>query len=180
MGKSEDARPNLPVWVLDEASNLITDVENQQDVDLYVHTGIMSSAKAVLKDLESHHLIEAVENVLQSSIAHSEKETEHNGLDLKKLDDDDEISLPLDRAQSVIYEKLNTEGWRLLVTGHSLGAAVASLVSFHLYEKFPTLSCVAFNPPGGVMDRHLSALSQKFCTSLVVRRRTYEIFILLV
>jgi sn1-specific diacylglycerol lipase len=170
LGKSEDARPNLPAWVLDEVSKSMTDEESQQDVDLYVHTGIMSSAKAVLKDLESNNLIEAVETVLQSN-AYSESETAQKSPDLNNLDDEDEIILPLDRAQSVIHEKLNTKGWRLLVTGHSLGAAVASLVSFHLYEKFPTLSCIAFNPPGGVMDPHLSVLSQKFCTSLVVRFR---------
>jgi len=177
LGRSEDARPNLPAWVLDEVPKSITDAENQQEADLYVHTGIMSSAKAVLKDLESNNLIEAVENVLQQSNGTIESEAAQNRLDLNDLDDDDEISLPLDRAQSVIYEKLNTKGWRLLVTGHSLGAAVASLVSFHLYEKFPTLSCVAFNPPGGVMDPHLNALSQRFCTSLVVRLRTVEILI---
>ena len=52
----------------------------------------------------------------------------------------------------------------MVVTGHSLGAAVACLLSFHLREAFPNLHCWAYNPPGGLLSWNLSRLAQRFCT----------------
>lgn len=53
------------------------------------------------------------------------------------LDPDAEVRLPLRRARTILRRKLQAEGWRVVVTGHSLGAAVACLLSFHLLETFP-------------------------------------------
>lgn len=38
--------------------------------------------------------------------------------------------------------------WRLVVTGHSLGAGVAALVALKLRPRHPTLKCWSFAPPG--------------------------------
>jgi hypothetical protein len=56
---------------------------------------------------------------------------------LAHLGANSEVRLPLARAQSMIRAKLQTEGWRMVVTGHSLGAAVACMLSFHLKDLFP-------------------------------------------
>eukprot|EP00884_Botryococcus_braunii_P013120 jgi/Botrbrau1/21809/Bobra.0190s0029.1 len=59
-------------------------------------------------------------------------------------------------------------GWRLVVTGHSLGAGAAVLVSLYLRNFWPDLRCWAFSPPGGLADRNVAAASESFCTSVVV------------
>lgn len=89
---------------------------------------------------------------------------------LRTLKDDDTIHLSLQRAQSVMGNAVLTKGWKLTVVGHSLGAAVACMLSFHLRARFPTLRCFAFCPPGGLMSDALSRVARLFCTSLVVGR----------
>ncbi|GAB4821005.1 hypothetical protein N2152v2_008051 [Parachlorella kessleri] len=88
--------------------------------------------------------------------------------DIAGMQDHAEVRLPLNRAQSVIQAKVQQEGWRVVVTGHSLGAAVACLLGFHLREVFPDLRCWCFNPPGGLLSWNLSLLAQRFCNSVVV------------
>lgn len=87
---------------------------------------------------------------------------------LRTMKEDDEIDLDLNRAQSVVNEAVSNRGWRVVVTGHSLGAAVACMMSFQLRQYFPTLRCFAFCPPGGLLSPNLAALAKGFCTSVVV------------
>lgn len=35
----------------------------------------------------------------------------------------EEVDLPLERAQTMLLDKIGTEGWKVVVAGHSLGAA---------------------------------------------------------
>ena len=44
------------------------------------------------------------------------------------------------------------QGYRLVVTGHSLGAGVAAIVGFMLRPRFPDLKVWAFSPPGGLLS----------------------------
>ena len=46
---------------------------------------------------------------------------------------------------------LYLQGYRLVITGHSLGAGVASLLAVLLKPQYPHLICYAFSPPGGLM-----------------------------
>jgi hypothetical protein len=57
--------------------------------------------------------------------------------DVASLQANAEVRLPLDRAKSILRSKLREGGWQLVVTGHSLGAAVACMLAFHLREDFP-------------------------------------------
>ena len=57
--------------------------------------------------------------------------------DIAAMEAHTEVLLPLNRAKSVIQAKVQQEGWQVVVTGHSLGAAVACLLGFHLRELFP-------------------------------------------
>jgi sn1-specific diacylglycerol lipase len=84
------------------------------------------------------------------------------------MDDNDKIDLDLSRAQSVVDEALNNQGWNVVVTGHSLGAAVACMISFELRQYFPSLHCYAFCVPGGLISPALATVSTQFCTSVVV------------
>lgn len=41
--------------------------------------------------------------------------------------------------------------YKLVITGHSLGAGTASLLAILLRNSFPTLQCYSFSPPGGLL-----------------------------
>lgn len=58
-------------------------------------------------------------------------------------------------------------GWRLVVTGHSLGAGCAFLLSLYLRHFCPNLRCWAFSPPGGLCSAEVCAEAAGWCTSVV-------------
>ena len=43
------------------------------------------------------------------------------------------------------------QGSQLVITGHSLGAGAAALLSVLMKPMYPDLICFAFAPPGGLM-----------------------------
>ncbi|XP_016402928.1 sn1-specific diacylglycerol lipase beta-like [Sinocyclocheilus rhinocerous] len=66
------------------------------------------------------------------------------------------------QAAHYIYKRLVNDGilsqafniapeYKLVITGHSLGAGAASLLAVLLRSTHPTLECYAFSPPGGLM-----------------------------
>uniref|UniRef100_A0A5S6QJF8 sn-1-specific diacylglycerol lipase n=1 Tax=Trichuris muris TaxID=70415 RepID=A0A5S6QJF8_TRIMR len=56
----------------------------------------------------------------------------------------------------------------LVVTGHSLGASVASVVCLLLHSTYPSVRCFAFAPLGCVVDEPTSQYMKKFVCTLVV------------
>jgi Lipase (class 3) len=199
-----DCTDVVPEWVRNELAD-------KQDATMYAHSGILSSTRAVLKDLEENGLLAAMLKTASGSISGSsstmgmsngdnskkinrssggasskevppvaafvrqgsklaDRSASNNKIlhRLRTLDDDDQIDLDLNRAQSVVDEAINNQGWNVVVTGHSLGAAVACMMSFDLRQYFPTLQCVAFCPPGGLISPSLADVAKQFCTSVVV------------
>jgi len=61
-------------------------------------------------------------------------------------------------------------GYKLVLTGHSLGAGCAYLIGLYLKQFFPDLTCWAFSPPGGLVTASLAATTSDWCTSVVVGR----------
>ena len=59
-------------------------------------------------------------------------------------------------------------GYTLRIVGHSLGAATATLLSYMMKERFPTLRCLNYSPPGMCMSWKLATECQEFCTSFVL------------
>jgi len=43
---------------------------------------------------------------------------------------------------------LLAQGYQLVITGHSLGAGVASVLALLLRPEYPRLICYAYSPPG--------------------------------
>lgn len=41
--------------------------------------------------------------------------------------------------------------YKLVITGHSLGAGTASILAVLLHRSYPTLRCYSFSPPGGLL-----------------------------
>ena len=59
-------------------------------------------------------------------------------------------------------------GYRLRVTGHSLGAGCAAILSIMLRTKFPDLAGLCFSPPGCVISEQMAERSKDFLTSYVL------------
>ncbi|KAI4904752.1 hypothetical protein NFI96_025111 [Prochilodus magdalenae] len=85
----------------------------------------------------------------------------------------------ISQAANYVFKKLINDGiltqafniapeYRLVITGHSLGAGAASLLAALLHSTYPTLKCYAFSPPGGLMSKALSEYSKQFVTSVVL------------
>jgi sn1-specific diacylglycerol lipase len=64
------------------------------------------------------------------------------------------------------FEKYPT--YSLLITGHSLGANVACLLSIMLRKDYPNLRCIAYGPSSGVLSREAAVFSRKFTLSVVI------------
>lgn len=163
LGHPKEYAELMPEWV---------QCANVDESPLEIHSGILSSALAVLRDLEENGILDALETSVEmpapaetlDSIVQDTTDIEHA---ISKLDLDDEIELPIERAQSILVE-CGRRDIPLVLTGHSLGAAVASVVAIKLRSRFSRLRCVCFNPPGGVMSKELSRISEEFCTSFIV------------
>ncbi|KAI7796875.1 diacylglycerol lipase-beta [Triplophysa rosa] len=85
----------------------------------------------------------------------------------------------ISQAANYIYKKLVNDGilsqafniapeYKLVITGHSLGAGTASLLAVLLRSTHPTLECYAFSPPGGLLSKALADYSKQFIISVVL------------
>lgn len=57
------------------------------------------------------------------------------------------------------YVCVYLQEYKLVITGHSLGAGTASLLAVLLRSTHPTLECYAFSPPGGLLRYYKSHLN---------------------
>ncbi|GLI69191.1 hypothetical protein VaNZ11_013760 [Volvox africanus] len=64
---------------------------------------------------------------------------------------------------------MDYRGWRLVVTGHSLGAGAAALLALRLRSELPHVEvrCWAFSPPGSLASPALSEALRPFTVSVV-------------
>lgn len=163
LGHPKECAELMPEWV---------QRGNMDNSPLEIHSGILSSALAVLRDLEENGILDALETNVEmpapvdpwDDIVQDTAAIDHA---ISELDLDDEVDLPIERAKSILLE-CGRRDIPLVLTGHSLGAAVASVVALKLRSRFSCLRCVCFNPPGGVMSGALSRMSEEFCTSFIV------------
>ncbi|XP_028989235.1 diacylglycerol lipase-beta [Betta splendens] len=83
------------------------------------------------------------------------------------------------QAAGYIYKRLVNDGilnqafsiapdYKLVVTGHSLGAGTAALLAIMLRNSFPSLQCYSFSPPGGLLSKALADYSKDFVVSVVL------------
>lgn len=59
-------------------------------------------------------------------------------------------------------------GYTLRITGHSLGAGIASILAIMLKRKHPTLRCHCFCPPGCTLSTDMAESCKDFTTSYVL------------
>jgi sn1-specific diacylglycerol lipase len=59
-------------------------------------------------------------------------------------------------------------GYKLVLTGHSLGAGCAAVLSFMLRTKYPDLKCLCFSPPGCTLSENMAKRCKEYLTSYVL------------
>ncbi|PNH00433.1 Sn1-specific diacylglycerol lipase alpha, partial [Tetrabaena socialis] len=120
---------------------------------MWAHSGVLAATLAILKDIQG-------EGVLAAAL--------ERWSDVKEERDEVLRRLPSERAKSVAKRAGGAfVGWRVVLTGHSLGAGVAALLGPLLREQFPNLRCWAFAPPGGLMSPQAASLTRDYCVSVV-------------
>jgi sn1-specific diacylglycerol lipase len=72
----------------------------------------------------------------------------------------------LDRL--LVGEHARCPDYVLRLTGHSLGAATCTLLSYMLRPKFPSLRCVNYSPPGCSLTWEMAITCQEWCSSFVL------------
>ena len=88
---------------------------------------------------------------------------------LLHLNDEEINVIPPPKASSDWVVNLpNCTNYELLITGHSLGAGIATVVSLLLKAKFPALKCIAYSPPGGMLTKSLAIRTREFVNSVVI------------
>ncbi len=60
------------------------------------------------------------------------------------------------------------DDYQLAVTGHSLGAGTAVILTFMLKQMYHSARCYAFSPPGGLLNGLAARESQNFTLSVIV------------
>ncbi|BDA43045.1 probable Sn1-specific diacylglycerol lipase alpha [Coccomyxa sp. Obi] len=116
------------------------------------HAGIVASASAVLADLDKGGIL----RVLLGGDEEREAMDEEGGAENKG-----------EAVGAVMQEKVDAKGYRLVVTGHSLGAGAAALISLKLRDRFEDLKCWAYCPPGGLVSESLLPAMREWCVSVV-------------
>ena len=62
----------------------------------------------------------------------------------------------------------NNSSYQLLVTGHSLGAGAAVMLSLKLKKDYPNIRCIAYSPPGHLVSKTLADYTKSFVLSVVL------------
>ena len=160
-------------WILDQIQTLT----GRDSKEMYAHEGIVSSARALLEDLKKVGIYEAIQHLPDKNGPISEgadllsPESSYNEPQIKEfnaMEEEEQMEFSTSRAIALIQHAIHGQKYGLVITGHSLGAAVSSIIGAELIEVFPNLRCLSYNPPGGLVDDTFRAISESFCTSIVV------------
>ncbi|CAH0522127.1 unnamed protein product [Peronospora belbahrii] len=93
---------------------------------------------------------------------------ELNRLGVLEMLFDDDSTVAVATSGVNLCERGAYRDYGLVITGHSLGASTAVLLSIMLRPKYPQLRCFAFSPSGCTVSPGLAAHCAAFTTSVVV------------
>ena len=115
--------------------------------DFFVHGGILASARAIAEDLRGRGIFtDYVDPLVRGPGC---------------------VSVEAGGALPSPGSPRGGTGWSVVVTGHSLGAGVASILGWILRTQGYPCRCWLYSPPGCTVSRRLSKHMEGFCTSVV-------------
>lgn len=68
----------------------------------------------------------------------------------------------------LLGENAEYQDYTLRIVGHSLGAGIGVILSYMLRNTFPTLRCICYSPPGGLLSWELAKECSEFVNSFVL------------
>eukprot|EP01025_Chloroclados_australasicus_P041472 TRINITY_DN4390_c0_g7_i1.p1 TRINITY_DN4390_c0_g7~~TRINITY_DN4390_c0_g7_i1.p1 ORF type:complete len:838 (-),score=64.87 TRINITY_DN4390_c0_g7_i1:137-2650(-) len=117
----------------------------------YAHNGIFNCALAILKDLEQNRILDLLFRRIDAQAQTIYIEEQTLTISLKDI----AANIP------------DCSGWKLVLTGHSLGAGVASIMALKLKATYQDVMCWCFNPPGGLLSPQMADKLSPICISIV-------------
>ncbi|KAK9811146.1 hypothetical protein WJX73_006499 [Symbiochloris irregularis] len=142
-------------WLPEQYKSRLTEKQLQR---LFAHGGILAATSAILTDLQANGLLSGL-------LRHESKRQEDENHEREQSKN--AIPSYAKAAGTVMQELLDNKGWKLVVTGHSLGAGAASLLTLQLKDRYPGLKCWAYSPPGGLVSRSLLKIMEEWTISVV-------------
>lgn len=64
--------------------------------------------------------------------------------------------------------------WRLVITGHSLGAGIAAFAGLFLHTLYPGVRVFCYSPPAWLMTPELAKFTEQFVTSVVINKDLFS------
>jgi sn1-specific diacylglycerol lipase len=122
----------------------------------YAHGGMFQVANRVRYDIEKQGILEKLFNPVSDSVRH-----DGNPVDVENMHHT-EMFVSKDQLDNT-----DVSHYQLKVVGHSLGAGVAAILSLLLREKYPKVTCLAYEPPGCIFSRDLAEQSCSWVSSIV-------------
>ena len=169
-----DAITDIALVPVDASRCVPDDVRATLDGPALAHSGILQAAEAILTHVDTLGLLDALLDGCHTRLCqHAASLDEAASAELAA-----QASGPLARVASARVSDPtaleaaakaalpDTKGWRLVVTGHSLGAGTAALLALMLKPRVPGVRCWAFSPPGCTVSSALLAYTRSFIVSV--------------
>ncbi|XP_051912411.1 diacylglycerol lipase-beta-like isoform X1 [Hippocampus zosterae] len=156
----------------------ITGLQDRDFIHVSFHNQIYEIPFFVVLDHKRESILVAVRGTLSLKDALTDLSAECENMPIDGVTGACYAHKGISQAASYIYRKLVNDGilnqafsivpYKLVITGHSLGAGAAAVLAILLRHSFPTLQCYAFSPPGGLLSKALADYSKDFVVSVVL------------
>ncbi|KAJ8363825.1 hypothetical protein SKAU_G00126560 [Synaphobranchus kaupii] len=158
---------------------LSTGLQYRDFIHISFHNQIYEIPFFVALDHKKEAVLVAVRGTLSLKDVLTDLSADCENLPIEGVTGDCYAHKGITQAANYIYKKLINDGilnqaftiapeYRLVITGHSLGAGAATVLAVLLRSAFPTLQCYAFSPPGGLLSKALADYSREFVVSVVL------------
>jgi len=135
-----------------------------QGKNQFGHTGIFEKGQNIARHLEQLGYLRRLLRKGDGVVGGNSKQVGGGG----EGRGGDAVVVPPHSNQAWVDALPDCSGYELLVTGHSLGGGLATVVSLLLKAKYPELVCFAYSPPGGMLTLPLALQTRSYIFSLVV------------
>lgn len=158
---------------------LTTGLQYRDFIHISFHNQVYEIPFVVALDHQKEAVLVAVRGTLSLEDALTDLSADCESLPIEGVSGTCYAHKGITQAANYIYKKLINDGilnqafsiapeYKLVISGHSLGAGTASILAILLRSAFPTLLCYAFSPPGGLLSKALAEYSRQFVVSVVL------------